>query len=85
MSKEDYYVKSFYDEENRTADDEKNFHTDSAKRFQIVMERYQRYKMGDYCSNRLFCIGEKLSVQPVSDGGYYRLPMSGMRTYQGGG
>ncbi len=48
------------------------------------MERYQRYEMGDYINNRLFCIGKIFFIQLVSDGSYHRFPLPGMRAYQGG-
>ena len=49
------------------------------------MERYQRYEMGGYINNRLFCIGVEVSVQLMSGGGYYRIPVPVVRAYKGRG
>ena len=41
--------------------------------------------MGGYINNRLFCIGVEVSVQLMSGGGYYRIPVPGVRAYKGRG
>ncbi len=60
--------------------DETNFCIGSTGCFEVIMGRYKRYEMGDYIFCRLFCVWEKISAQPVSDGYDYRAAVSGMRT-----
>ena len=76
VSEEDYYVGMGLDETD--------FYIGSTGCFQDIMGRYKRCEMGDYIFYRLFCVWEKISAQPVSDGYAYWVSVSGMRTDEGG-
>lgn len=47
------------------------------------MERYRKYKMGDYIYNRLFCVPKNHYRKCVSGGGDDRISLPGVWTYEG--